>query len=81
MQRKKIITAIAVLSMALLTGCGSKRYPEVIIRPAMFSSYRTISIGDPYEYIGFDVESTDGGKDLILHFETERKNDERMGDS
>ena len=81
MKRKKIIATIAVLSMALLMGCGSKRYPEVIINPAVFSSYRTISIGDPYEYIGFDIESTDGGKDLILHFETERQNDERMGNS
>ena len=75
MKHKKIIATIAVLSMALLTGYGSKRYPEVIIMPSMFSSYRTISIGDPYEYVGFDIESPDGGKDLILHFETERRND------
>jgi hypothetical protein len=81
MKRKKLITAIAVLSVALLTGCGGKQYPRVIINTSVFDSYRTISIGDPYEYIGFDVESTDGGKDLILHFETERRNDERMGNS
>jgi hypothetical protein len=81
MKRKKIIATIAVLGMALLTGCGGKQYPEVIINTSVFSSYRTISIGNPYEYIGFDIESTDGGKDLILHFETERRNDERMGNS
>lgn len=75
MKHKKLIMAIAVLNMALLTGCGCKQYPEVIINTSVFDSYRKISIGNPYEYIGFDIESTDGGKDLILHFETERRND------
>ena len=43
-------------------------YPEVIIYSGGRSSNANITIGKPYVYIGFDVESAEGHKDLILHF-------------
>lgn len=61
-----LIIALIILSQCL-TGCGNN-LPSVTINPSMFESLINIDIGSGYKYTGFDIESTDGGKDLILHF-------------
>ena len=65
--KKAII--VMILSAIFLSGCADNNYPRVIISTALKSNYINIDIGQPYVYKGFDVESTDNGKDLILHFE------------
>lgn len=61
---------VMILSAIFLSGCVSNNdYPKVTIVADYRSNYINIDIGKPYVYKGFDVESTDNGKDLILHFE------------
>lgn len=66
--KKAII--VMILSAISLSGCSvDNDYPKVTISTAFKSNYIDIDIGQPYVYKGFDMESTDNGKDLILHFE------------
>lgn len=57
---------LVMLILAGLTGCS--RYPAVRIDPAPLESVACITIGSRYEYIDFDVVTTDSGKDVIVHF-------------
>lgn len=66
----KRIVSIFLLLLIVCTASGcDEDYPYVVVNNDRAQSNRVISIGKPYTYIGFDLENTDGGKDLILHFE------------
>jgi len=65
--KKLIFVASALILMSILSGCG-EQYPTVIITTGNTATGITIDIGKPYVYKDFDIEATDGGKDLILHF-------------
>ena len=66
--KKRLILLIAFVAIAvMLCGCGS-HLPEVSINPGVFKSVITIDVGNGYEYAGFNIETVDGEKDLILHF-------------
>ena len=67
MMKKLIFVAFAMVSLFTLSGCG-EHLPTVEVNPGFGKSYITIDIGKPYVYKDFDIEVTDGGKDLILHF-------------
>ena len=62
-----ILILLLLLVACLFAGCDED-YPSVVVHNNRAESSREISIGKPYTYIGFDIEDTDGGKDLILHF-------------
>ena len=64
-----LLFAFIVITTILfgLAGCG-EHFPVVMIEESVFSSRIDIDIGHGYEYTGFDIETTDGGKDLVLHF-------------
>lgn len=65
---KKMLFAGSVLILLLtLSGCG-EQYPEVRVVSGEYANRIDISIGSPYVYKGFDLETNDGGKDLTLHF-------------
>ncbi len=65
---KYLMLFIAFATIAvMLCGCGN-HLPEVRINPGVFKSEITIDVGNGYAYTGFDIETVDGGKDLILHF-------------
>lgn len=64
---KKIIMLALILST--LTGCQENRHPSVLIDSGMFKAVSRIDIGNKYEYVNFDVNETDTGKDVIVHFE------------
>ena len=65
---KYLMLFIAFATIAvMLCGCGN-HLPEVRINTGVFKSVITIDVGNGYEYTGFDIETVDGGKDLILHF-------------
>ena len=65
--KKFIFIAFAMVSLFTLSGCGD-HIPTVEVNNGLGRSFRSISIGKPYEYKDFDVKNTDEGKDLILHF-------------
>ena len=65
---KKIIAILLLLLIICTVSACDEQYPNVVIDNAREESSREITIGKPYTYIGFDLENTDGGKDLILHF-------------
>ena len=74
---KNINPLIFVLAILLMTFFGTAYvalseaedgYPEVIIYSGGLGYNANIIIGKPYVYIGFDAESAEGHKDLILHF-------------
>lgn len=65
--KKLIFVTSALIVLLTLSGCG-EYLPEVEINLGPRKSYITIDIGKPYAYKDFDIENTDGGKDLILHF-------------
>ena len=67
MTKKIIAIFLVLLIVCAVSGCG-ENYPYVEVHNAIWGSVREILIGKPYTYNGFDVENTDGGKDLILHF-------------
>lgn len=67
MTKKIIAIFLVLLIVCTVSGCG-EHYPNVVVNNACTESTRQITIGKPYTYIGFDLENTDGGKDLILHF-------------
>jgi len=54
--------------MSTLSGCDGEQYPKVRIISGATATGIDIDIGSPYEYKGFDLETIDGDKDLILHF-------------
>lgn len=62
-----VIVEIALILFLVLSGCG-EHLPKVEIHSGGGASYITIDIGKPYAYKDFDIEKTDEGKDLILHF-------------
>ena len=64
--KKGLILLIAFAAIAvMLCGCG-EHFPSVRIEEGVFAS--RIDVGNGLKYAGFDIETTDGGKDLILHF-------------
>lgn len=65
--KKLIFVAFAMVSLFTLSGCG-ENFPAVEVHKGYWKSYITIDVGEPYVYKDFDIEVTDGGKDLILHF-------------
>lgn len=65
--KKFIFVAFAMVSLFTLSGCG-EHFPAVEVHSGFGKSYITIDVGKPYMYKDFDIEATDGGKDLILHF-------------
>ena len=69
---KKIIALMLCIIIGV-TLCGCASYPNVRIDTGTWDVVRDIDIGAPYEYIGFDAQTTDKGKNLILHFETKRE--------
>ena len=70
---KRLIFAVfSTVSLLTLSGCG-EQYPTVEVHNGPWKSYITIDIGKQYVYKDFDVEETDGGKDLILHFMEDEK--------
>ena len=64
---KNLLIVLMLLSTLLLSACNES-YPSITISDGIKSDSRTISIGQPYKYDGFNISDTDGGKDLILHF-------------
>lgn len=65
---KKFIFVFSALAlMFALTGCD-EQYPKVRVISGATATGIDIDIGVPYVYKGFDIETIDGGKDLILHF-------------
>lgn len=70
--KKKIITLFLMLitlcMIMMLSGCG-EHYPAIKIFTGAWSSYINIDVGKPYIYKGFDITTTNDGKNLILHFE------------
>ena len=68
MYNRIIMIFILLLLVFTCSGCDED-YPYVRVHNSRVESNRVISIGKPYTYIDFDLEDTDGGKDLILHFE------------
>ena len=75
MVKKIIAFSILLLTVCIISGCGVS-YPSIRIYTSRFEAFRDIDIGKPYVYEGFDIENTDSGKDLILHF-AEEKDDKR----
>ena len=67
MSKRIILIFLLLLIVCTVSGCD-EHYPNVVVNNAVTESPREITIGKPYVYVGFDLESTDGGKDLILHF-------------
>ena len=65
--KKFIFVASVLILLFTLSGCG-EHLPSVEINPGIGKSCITIDVGKPYVYKDFDIEATDGGKDLILHF-------------
>lgn len=65
--KKFIFVASVLILLFTLYGCG-EHLPTVEVHNGYWKSYITIDVGKPYVYKDFDVENTDGGKDLILHF-------------
>lgn len=66
---KKFIFVTSVLFlMSALSGCGEEQYPTVRVTTGANATGIDIDIGSPYVYKGFDIETIDGNKDLILHF-------------
>ena len=68
MGKHKVLILLLILSVLALSGCADNDYPKVTIDTALKSNFICIDIGQPYVYKVFDIESTDKGKDLILHF-------------
>lgn len=75
MKQLIIILLVTMFTAMVATGC-SARYPAVRIDPAPLESVACIDIGSRYEYIDFDVVTTDSGKDVIVHFALEEENNE-----
>ena len=67
MKKRLILIVLFATITVMLCGCGNN-LPSVTINPSMFKSVITIDVGNGYDYTGFDIETVDGGKDLILHF-------------
>lgn len=67
MCKRIILTFFLLLIVCTFSGCD-ENYPTVIVDNDRWETDREIAIGEPYSYQGFDLENTDGGKDLILHF-------------
>lgn len=65
--KKLIFVAIALIFLFTLSGCG-EQFPTVQVCFGLGRSNITIDVGKPYAYKDFDIEVTDGGKDLVLHF-------------
>ena len=65
--KKLIFVASALILLLTLYGCG-EHLPTVEVHNGYGKSYITIDVGKPYVYKDFDIEVTDEGKDLILHF-------------
>lgn len=64
---KKIV--LIVISALIIFGlCGCSKYPLVHVDTGPFDANREITMGSPYKYDGFDIESTEEGNDVILHF-------------
>ena len=70
--KKLIFVSISLIFLFTLSGC-EENLPTVEIHYGGWTSYITIDIGMPYMYKDFDIEKTDEGKDLILHFVKENK--------
>ena len=70
--KKLIVVAIALILLFTLSGCR-EHLPTVEVHSGAWTSYITIDIGKPYAYKDFDIEETDEGKDLILHFVEDSK--------
>lgn len=67
MSKRIISIFLFLLIVCTVSGCG-EQYPTVLIRAGASATGVTIDIGKPYVYKDFDIETIDGGKDLILHF-------------
>ena len=65
--KKLIFVTSALILLLTLSGCG-EHFPTVEIHTGFGKSYITIDVGKPYVYKDFDIEVTNSGKDLILHF-------------
>ena len=68
MSKRIILLFILLLFVCSSSGCD-ENYPSVVVQNDRWESAREVTIGEPYSYQGFDLENTDGVKDLILHFE------------
>lgn len=66
--KKHLMLFIAFAAIAvMLCGCG-EHFPSVRIEEGLLASRIDIDVGNGLKYVGFDIETVDGGKDLILHF-------------
>lgn len=76
MKRTIFIFFISIISLLIImiiaTGC-SNRYPNVRIDTHAIKSGVEIDIGSRYEYVDFDVVTTDSGKDVVIHFVLEEE--------
>ena len=68
--KKIVLIIISALIIFGLCGCG--QYPLVHVDTGFFNATHSITMGSPYKYDGFDIESTEDGNDVILHFIKER---------
>lgn len=68
--KKIVLIIISALIIFGLCGCGG--YPNVRVDTGPFDAVHAITMGSPYKYGGFDIESTEDGNDVILHFIKER---------
>lgn len=65
------LIVLLIIAMVLLTACG-EHYPVIRVDPGFSESYCEISVGNKYQYDGFDTEKCDGGIEVTLAF-TERR--------
>ena len=79
--KRLIIILLLIFAVMTVTGC-SNRYPNVQIDTHAFESVLEIDIGNKYEYVDYDVITTDSGKDIVIHFDLrEGKTDEQIDKS
>ena len=69
---------LALIIMVTTTGCinSKETYPRILIDPSADKNYRVIDVGYPYVYSDFDVSTTDSGKDIIVHFDLGRTDEQ-----
>ena len=65
--KKFILIVFALIFLFTLSGC-EEPFPTVDVHNRDWKSYITIEVSKRYVYKDFDIEVTNEGKDLILHF-------------
>jgi len=74
MKRKIFIIFVLVVVTLSLSGCG-ENYPRIYIYEKWTRDPRTIDMGNSYRFSGFDIESVEDGKNLIIHFRDDTEED------